>query len=286
LKAAVQASPQKAGIDVANWTWKGVREFVVQHCGRRLSRSSCLNYLHRLGFVLKRPKKRLAKADAAARKEFVTTYQALQVEARTTGAKIFFVDEAHFRADVELRAKWVLRGQPALVDSTSPRLGEKVSYYSGVCLETGEVEVMAVTETCTAETSATFLQQLRKNDPAPVIVIWDNGPAHRGEAIRTYLTTPDLNLRLVSLPAYSPDFNADEAIWDWVRDEVTANTCLGTKAKVQEKVDAFFASLAERRADVQRRCRTALQAQADAITGGAGQLLAQPIHVDFTLVSV
>ena len=29
-----------------------------------------------------------------------------------------------------------------LVDSTSPRRGEKASYYSSVCLETGEVEVM------------------------------------------------------------------------------------------------------------------------------------------------
>ena len=58
--------------------------------------------------------------------------------------------------------------------------------------------------------------------------------------IRTYLTTPDLNLRLIALPAYSPDFNADEAIWDWAREEVTANSCLGTKAKVQEKVSQFF----------------------------------------------
>ena len=33
-------------------------------------------------------------------------------------------------------------GEPALVGSTSPRRGEKVSYYSAVCLETGEVEVM------------------------------------------------------------------------------------------------------------------------------------------------
>jgi transposase len=271
---------------VANWTWKGVRVFVDQQCGRRLSRSSCLNYLHRLGFVLKRPKKRLAKADAAARQEFVATYRAVRAEAGTTGAKIFFVDEAHFRADVELRAKWVLRGQPALVDSTSPRLGEKVSYYSGVCLETGDVEVMPVTDTCTAETSVMFLQQLRQNHAAPLIVIWDNGPAHRGDAIRTYLGTPGLNLRLVPLPAYSPDFNADEAIWDWVRDEVTANTCLGTKAKVQEKVDAFFARLVERRADVQRRCRTALQTQADALASGAGRLVPQPVHVDLTLVSV
>ena len=53
-------------------------------------------------------------------------------------------------------------------------------------------------------------------------MIWDNGPAHRGEAIRSYLGTPDLHLRLVALPAYSPDFNADEAVWDWAREEVTA----------------------------------------------------------------
>ena len=78
-----------------------------------------------------------------------------------------------------------------------------------------------------------------------MIVIWDNGPAHYGDAIRDYLKTPDLNLRLVPLPGYSPDFNADEAIWDWVREEVTANLCLGTKAKVQEKVGRFFSGLCQ-----------------------------------------
>ena len=56
-----------------------------------------------------------------------------------TGEMIFFADEAHFRADAKLRGKWVLRGEPALVDSTSPGYGEKARYYSAVCLETGEV---------------------------------------------------------------------------------------------------------------------------------------------------
>jgi hypothetical protein len=81
-----------------------------------LSRSSCLNYLHRLGFVLKRPKKRLVKADPEKREMLVAEYALLRAEAQASGAKIFFVDEAHFRADVTLRAKWVLRGQPALAD--------------------------------------------------------------------------------------------------------------------------------------------------------------------------
>jgi transposase len=275
LKAAVQQPPMASGIDVANWNWKVVRIFVRDRFGRLLSSRSCLNYLHRLDFVLKRPNKRLLKADAEARKAFIAFYAALRAEAQKTGAKIFFVDEAHFRADGDLRAKWVLRGQPALVDSTSPRLGEKTTYYSGICLETGEVEVMEVTATCTAETSVTFLTQVREKHAEPLIIIWDNGPAHHGDAIRTYLKTPDLNLRLVALPAYSPDFNADEAIWDWVRDEVTANTCLGTAAKVSEKVNAFFTGLAERTAEVQQRCRTTLQAHADRVTATA-ELLSAP----------
>jgi transposase len=282
LKAAVQASPQDAGIELSNWNWKVVREFVQKRFGRELAASSCLNYLRRLGFVLKRPKKRLLKADAEARAEFVALYAALRAVAEELGAKIFFVDEAHFRADADLRGKWVLRGEPALVDSTSPRLGEKATYYSAVCLETGEVERMEPEGNCTAETSAAFLRQLRANHSEPLIVIWDNGPAHRGEAIREFLATPDLKLRLVALPAYSPDFNADEAIWDWAREDVTGNICLGTKAKVQEKMGEYFDRLASRIDEVKRRCRTALQAEADAlILTGAG--IAQSTHVDLTL---
>ena len=92
---------------------------------RLLSRSSCLNYLHPLGFVLKRPKKRLVKVDPVRREAFVSEYAALTAAARRTGIKIFFADEAHFRADADMRGKWVLKGEPALVDSTSPRRGEK-----------------------------------------------------------------------------------------------------------------------------------------------------------------
>jgi transposase len=286
LKAAVQAPPDQAGLDLADWNWKVVRQFGQQRFELDLGRSTCLNYLHRLGFVLKRPKKRLLKANTEKRADFVALYAALRAEVEAVGGKLFFVDEAHFRADADLRGKWVLRGEPALVDSTSPRLGEKATYYSAVCLETGEVEVMRVNGNCTAETSVTFLRQLREKHPQPLFIIWDNGPAHRGEAMRTYLTTPNLQLRLIALPPYSPDFNADEAIWDWAREEVTANRCLGTTTKVHEKVSQFFARLSERADEVKQRCRTILQAQVDVLSDERVQLLTQANHVDFTLALV
>ena len=46
-----------------------------------------------------------------------------------------------------------------------------------------------------------------------------------------------------------------EAFWEWVREEVTANTCFGTTIKVCEKVNVFFAGLAERATEVMQRCK-------------------------------
>ena len=101
MKTAVQELPEQAGIELVNWYWRGIRQFVAERFGIELSRSSCLNYLHRLGFVLRRPKKRLVKADEAKREAFVAEYAALSEEAQRTGAKTFFADEAHFRADAD-----------------------------------------------------------------------------------------------------------------------------------------------------------------------------------------
>ena len=84
-----------------------------------------------------------------------------------------------------------------MVDSTSPSYGEKASYYSAVCLETGEVEWMDLEGNSNSGTSAAFLERLRQRYSGPLNVIWDNAPAHRGEAVREYLRTPGLGLRLI-----------------------------------------------------------------------------------------
>ena len=286
MKGAVQLPPSSSGLELANWYWRVVRRFVWERFALNLSRSSCLNYLHRLGFSYKRPKKRLLKANESKRKAFVAEYAALGEEAQLTGAKVFFVDEAHFRADAELRGKWVLRGEPALVDSTSPKYGEKASYYSAVCLETGEVEWMDLEGNSNSGTSVVFLEQLRGRHSGRLNVIWDNAPAHRGEALREYLQTPELDLRLVNLPGYSPDFNADEAIWGWAREEATGNLCLGTREAVQERVGNFLVGLANRQDEVRRRCRTVLQSRAEALLRNSQPDSRRPANAHPTLALV
>ena len=102
------------------------------------------------------------------------------------GARIFFAD-GQLPGDAELLAEGY-----ALVDSSSPRY-EKASYYSAVCLETMECWNWGQQQ----QRDLGSLTQLKEKHPGPLRVIWDN----RGEAVREYLRTPGLELRLVNLPA-------------------------------------------------------------------------------------
>ena len=74
--------------------------------------------------------------------------------------------------------------------------------------------------------------------------------------------------------------------WGWVREEVTANACFGTRAKIQQQVSQFFRDIARRTDEVKRGCRRTLQAQADALTPAIDAFLHQPSHVDPTVAWV
>ena len=136
------------------------------------------------------------------------------------------------------------------------------------------------------ESSVAFLEQLRERHAGRLNVIWDNAPAHRGEAVREYLRTPELELRLMNLPGYSPDFNADEAIWGRAREEATGNLCLWTKALVQQRVGNFLAGLVSRRNEVRRRCRTVLQSRAEALLPNSPPNSPPQANAHFTLALV
>ena len=88
-----------------------------------------------------------------------------------------------------------------------------VSAHEGSIGLVTEVEWMELYGNSHSGTSAAFLEQLRERNAVPSNVIWDNGPAHRGEAMREYLPTRGRRLRLVNLPGYTPDFHAHEVVW-------------------------------------------------------------------------
>ena len=118
----------------------------------------------------------------------------LREEAQWTEARIFSADEAHFRADAELRGKRVLKGQSALVDSNQPEVwGEGQSLFGCVPGDRRGGMDRNGRQQQQRGASVSFLTQLRERHPGPLRVIWDNAPAYRGEEMRGYLRTPGLS---------------------------------------------------------------------------------------------
>lgn len=66
------------------------------------------------------------------------------------------------------------------------------------------------------ERAADFLRNLLKRLPGPVIVVWDGGPMHKGDAIRAVLRDfPRLSLE--KLPPYTPELNPVEYLWNHLK---------------------------------------------------------------------
>ena len=97
-----------------------------------------------------------------------------------------------------MRGKWALKGEPALVDSgQSPAWGEGQLLPGGVPGDGREpapakagVEWMEPESNSNSESPVAFLRRLKGKRPGPLRVIWDNAPAHRGEALTKRLTRP------------------------------------------------------------------------------------------------
>ena len=145
-----------------------------------------------------------------------------------------------------------------------------------------------------SETSVAFLEQLRRRRGSRLNVIWDNAPAplRQAQEGREVQGVPaDLRSepeaseppspRGQAPPGYSPDFNADEALWGWAREEATGNLCLGSRTAVQERVWKF---LDGRKDEVKRRCRTVLQSRAEAFLRNTSPISSSPrMHIPLWL---
>lgn len=70
---------------------------------------------------------------------------------------------------------------------------------------------------------AAFLQLLLRHLHGHIVVLWDGGSIHRGPAL-DHLLQRHPRLHIERFPAYAPDLNPDEQVWNHLKAEL-ANGC-------------------------------------------------------------
>jgi transposase len=86
------------------------------------------------------------------------------------------------------------------------------------------------------------LRRLRAEAPdRTLIVLWDGAPYRRAQAVRAVART--LDIELMPLPGYSPDLMPVEALWHWLREDVTYHHGHASAEDLTRRVGAFEARL-------------------------------------------
>src|SRR4051812_31780838 len=152
-------------------------------------------------------------------KSFVEQVQGVLDGAQRDRHLLVYVDEAHIPQDADLGYGWAERGECFWVASSSPGLSARVSVYGLYLYNEGQVRLWPYTR-ANGEHTIEVLQRLRAEVPErPLIVLWDGAPDHRAKIVREAATA--LNITLMPLPSYSPDLMPVEALWRWLREDVT-----------------------------------------------------------------
>jgi transposase len=238
----VAAAPPVAGADPApRWTLRRLVGWVREHFGRTCCRETIRAALHRLGLSWKKAKKLLGRAHPDQRQAFVERVQDLLTDAQRDRHLLVYLDEAHIHQDADLGYGWSERGQRLWVASHSPRLSAKLSFYGLYLYNEGAVRLWPYAR-ANGEHTTEVLRRLRAEYPdRKLTIIWDGASYHRANAVRAAAAA--LHIELVPLPGYSPDLMPVEALWRWLREDVTYHHCHVDPEDLRRRVDAFQARI-------------------------------------------
>ena len=68
-------------------------------------------------------------------------------------------------------------------------------------------------------------------------MIWDGAPDHRAKAVTQAASAIDIHL--LPLPGYSPDFMPVEHLWQWLREDITYHICYDQEQELISAVANF-----------------------------------------------
>lgn len=160
--------------------------------------------------------------------------------ARRRKAWIFFQDESGFTQQPSVRTTWAPRGVTPVLRSRGNHWDKtSVAAALGFQWDGNKARLFARTKPGSYNTASLidFLRQLKRFvGGQPVILIWDGLPAHRSYEMSAFLRSQHDWIQVERLPAYAPDLNPTEGVWNNIKSREMANLC---PELMQEATSAF-----------------------------------------------
>ena len=149
-------------------------------------------------------------------------------------AHVVFVDESGFLLIPTVRRTWGPVGQTPILPYHYRH--DRISAISGIAVSPKTFHCtlycQLYEDNIQGEEVAMFLRHLLRQVRGHLIVVLDNGKIHRGEPVQDLLARTR-RLHLVPFPAYAPELNPDEGVWNHLKNTL-ANGRPDTQAELMD----------------------------------------------------
>ena len=160
-------------------------------------------------------------------------------KAAEEGSLILYADESSVPLNPYVSHTYARRGRRPVIKVSSD-IHRRIYLASAIssrgelwyCIRNKPFDGVAIVE---------FLKQLldKEYSTEKLVLIWDNTTIHNCETTRTFLSTHNQaqRLQLVQLPTYSPELNADEQVWHYLKCVLLKDTTTKEMNQLQTNIE-------------------------------------------------
>jgi transposase len=230
------------GFETDFWTAKRLHQVLTQRFATSVSLRTILRRLHESGLTYQKPTREYFEADPDARQEWLRdTLPQIRSAIREYRAILYCEDEASISLTALLGKTWSPRGQTPKQKVTGKR--GSVPVMSAINSQ-GRLLFRLYDKRITSVEVIEFLGQLlRQHRRRHLVVVMDQAPPHTSKQTAAFIQC-QRRLHVFHLPAYSPDWNPDEKVWNHLKHQELKGHQAKTREEMKELSERKLTSMA------------------------------------------
>ena len=192
------------------WTREAVAQLIADRIGVQVSVWTVGRYLRRWGMTPQKPLTRAYERDPEAVARWLKTdYPQIREQAKKEHAILWWEDEMGMRMDDQGGRSYSRKGQTPVIPGSGQR--GRCSVMSAIT-NRGRLCFRVFKGPLNSDVFIDFMRRLKRPSDRKIFLIVDRHPVHRSEKTRKWIDKHAAKIRLIFLPAYSPDLNPDEML--------------------------------------------------------------------------
>lgn len=223
LKKIIDSGPRSYGYDTDLWTLKRISEVIWKEFDVEYNTTHIWRVLKNPGYSAQIPVAVAMEKNPEYVSEWLEkNYPEYVKEATEKNATILFQDESGVQIRSNVRRTWSPKWKRPEMKVKENR--DRISITSAVTPD-GNLYFTIKEGSMDSDDIMHFLDQILSEIHGFLYMFWDNITIHRSRIMKDYLETNNDRLITRRIPAYSPELNPDEYVWNALKYQGLANFC-------------------------------------------------------------